>query len=52
VTGYADTSALEEIGEDRVIKKPYVGDELANKVRAALTNADARPTGKVLPLRR
>jgi CheY-like chemotaxis protein len=52
MTGYADTSALAEIGEDRVIKKPYVGDELANKVRAALANADARPTGKVLPLRR
>jgi signal transduction histidine kinase/CheY-like chemotaxis protein len=52
VTGYADTSALAEIGEARVIKKPYVGDELANKVRAALASADARSTGKVLPLRR
>jgi CheY-like chemotaxis protein len=51
VTGYADTAALGEIGVERVIKNPYVGDELANKVRVALANVGARSTRKVVPLR-
>src|SRR6476619_8384089 len=32
VTGYADNSALEEIGAARIIKKPFVGDELVTKL--------------------
>jgi signal transduction histidine kinase/ActR/RegA family two-component response regulator len=52
VTGYADKTALQEIGDARIIKKPFVGDELANKVSAALANPSPRSTGKVVPIRR
>ncbi|HLN09002.1 MAG TPA: response regulator [Xanthobacteraceae bacterium] len=40
VTGYADKSALGEIGDASIVKKPFVGDELATKVRAALAKPD------------
>ncbi|HVI34277.1 response regulator [Phenylobacterium sp.] len=36
VTGYADTAALEEAGEDGILRKPYVERDLAAKLRAAL----------------
>jgi len=36
VTGYADTAALGDAGEDAIVRKPYVERELAAKVRAAL----------------
>jgi signal transduction histidine kinase/CheY-like chemotaxis protein len=52
ITGYADKTALGEVDDDRIIKKPFVGDELANKVHAALTKVSRRSSGKVLPLRR
>jgi CheY-like chemotaxis protein len=52
ITGYADKTALGDVGEARIIKKPFVGDELANKVSAALTNVGPRSSGNVLPLRR
>jgi CheY-like chemotaxis protein len=42
VTGYVDNSALEEIGDARIIKKPFVGDELAIKVQAALDEGGHR----------
>ena len=51
ITGYADKSALGEIGDARIIKKPFVTDELANKVRAAL-QIGPRSNGKIVPLRR
>ena len=52
VTGYADKAALSEVGEERIIKKPFVGRELAEKVDAALAKAP-RSSGKVVvPLRR
>jgi signal transduction histidine kinase/CheY-like chemotaxis protein len=51
ITGYADKSALGELGDDRIIKKPFVGDELANKVHAALAHARSRSSGKVVSLR-
>ena len=51
ITGYADKSALGEIGDARIIKKPFVTDELGNKVRAAL-QLGPRPNGKIVPLRR
>ena len=51
ITGYADKSALGEIGDARIIKKPFVTDELANKVRAAL-QIGPRSKGKIVPLRR
>jgi hypothetical protein len=51
VTGYADTAAFGDIGEAGIIKKPFVGDELATKVRAALTSVDT-PSGNIVRLRR
>ena len=51
ITGYADKSALGEIGDARIIKKPFVTDELANKVRAAL-QIGPRSNGKIVSLRR
>jgi signal transduction histidine kinase/CheY-like chemotaxis protein len=53
VTGYADKIAFEDIGEDRIIKKPFIGEELAEKVNAALIKGIPRHGGKVVvPLRR
>jgi DNA-binding response OmpR family regulator len=53
VTGYVDKAALEEFSDDKIIKKPFIGDELAEKINAALPKRFSRLTGKVvLPLRR
>jgi hypothetical protein len=52
ITGYADKTALGEISDARIIKKPFVGDELSNKVQVALAKAGPRSSGKVMPLRR
>jgi DNA-binding response OmpR family regulator len=49
VTGYADLTALREVGEDRVVQKPFRNGELALKVRQIL---GATAGGKVVPLRR
>ena len=51
ITGYVDQSALAQIDEARIVKKPFVGEELATKVNAAILKAP-RSRGKVLPLRR
>ena len=52
VTGFADNAALEKIGDARIIKKPFVGDELVAKVQAALAKSEHRPDGKVVALGR
>ena len=53
VTGYADKFAFRDVGEERIIKKPFVGEELAEKVNAALVKGIPRRGGKVVvPLRR
>jgi signal transduction histidine kinase len=36
VTGYADTTALDDAGEDGILRKPYVERELAAKLKAVL----------------
>ena len=51
ITGYVDQSVLAEIDEARIVKKPFVGEELATKVNAAIFKASPRSAGKVLPLR-
>jgi signal transduction histidine kinase len=51
ITGYVDQSVLAQIDEARIVKKPFVGEELATKVNAAILKA-SRSRGKVLPLRR
>ena len=43
VTGYADISELGEVGEHRVIKKPFLDDEFAGKVRSALRCTEFGP---------
>jgi PAS domain S-box-containing protein len=42
ITGYADLAALAEVGEDRIVQKPFVDDELAQKVREALEPSDPK----------
>ena len=52
VTGYADKNALRDVGEERIIKKPFIGEELAKKVNAALIKSIPRLGAKVVvPLR-
>jgi len=51
ITGYADLKALRDVGEDRIIQKPFRDDELSRKVAAAL-GAAAEAAQKVVPLRR
>jgi len=52
VTGYADNSALAEVSEALIIQKPYVENELARKVQAALISGRPRSGGKVVPIGR
>jgi CheY-like chemotaxis protein len=53
VTGYADKNAFRDIGEERIIRKPFIGEELAQKVNAALVKGVLRHSAKVVvPLRR
>jgi CheY-like chemotaxis protein len=49
VTGNADERALEAVGEDRLVLKPFRTEELARKMRVALGGPDS---GKVVSLRR
>jgi signal transduction histidine kinase/CheY-like chemotaxis protein len=43
ITGYADTAALGPIGEDRVIRKPFISEDLVRKIRAAMSEAPHSP---------
>jgi signal transduction histidine kinase/ActR/RegA family two-component response regulator len=52
VTGFADTAALEHVGEARIIKKPFIGDELGQKVLSAITKHSQRIGANVVPLGR
>jgi signal transduction histidine kinase/CheY-like chemotaxis protein len=53
LTGYADQSALGDIGEQRIIRKPFIDDELITKVDTTLAKGGARLSDKVvIPLRR
>ena len=49
VTGFADRTALAGISEANIISKPFVGDELAYKVRHSLATCSS---GNVVRLRR
>lgn len=48
VTGFADRTALADVSEAEIISKPFVDDELAEKIRVALADES---TGKVVKLR-
>ena len=52
VTGYADKAILKDVGDERIIKKPFVDDELAEKVSAALAKVPRSGSKVVVPLRR
>lgn len=39
ITGYADLGALQHVGEDRIVQKPFRATELGAKVRGALRGA-------------
>lgn len=47
VTGYADKTALGEIGEEELIKKPFIDDELTTKVHSALVKGAPRLSDKL-----
>ena len=51
ITGYADLKALRDIGEERIIQKPFRDEELTRKLQTALGQADVA-TANVVPLRR
>jgi signal transduction histidine kinase/CheY-like chemotaxis protein len=50
ITGFADQSALGKVDYAGIIKKPFLGDELANKVHAALGSTSLASNGKRVPL--
>ena len=52
VTGYADTSALGDIGDTQIVRKPFIGNELTDKVQFALANGGGNSSRKIIPLRR
>jgi signal transduction histidine kinase/ActR/RegA family two-component response regulator len=52
VTGYAETSALGDIDETQIVRKPFIGNELADKVQTALANSAANSSSKIIRLRR
>jgi CheY-like chemotaxis protein len=54
ITGYADLKALRDVGEDRIIQKPFRDEELSRKLNRALgeMSAAAEAERKVVPLRR
>ena len=39
ITGYADLTALNEIGEDRIVQKPFRESDLASKIGRSLREA-------------
>ena len=48
VTGYADGDAVNAVGEERIVLKPFRNEDLARKIRTALR---AGENGKVVRLR-
>jgi DNA-binding LytR/AlgR family response regulator len=52
VTGYADTSALGDIEDTQIVRKPFIGTELADKVQFALANRAGNSSSKIINLRR
>jgi PAS domain S-box-containing protein len=43
ITGYADLTALHEIGEERILQKPFGPEELAGKLRRILSGGNVIP---------
>ena len=51
VTGYVDKGVLGDISDDRIVKKPFIGDELVEKVSAALRGSTPPSGDNVVRLR-
>jgi hypothetical protein len=49
MTGYADLKSLHDVGEDRIIRKPFRDEELARKIGAMMQNVG---TSNVVRLRK
>lgn len=49
VTGFVDRAALAGVSDSEIVGKPFINNELAEKVRLALSGASSK---KVVPLRR
>jgi CheY-like chemotaxis protein len=52
ITGYADTAALGDIDERQIVRKPFIGNELADKVQVALANSTTNSSSNIIRLRR
>lgn len=52
ITGYADLKALHDVGESRIVRKPFRHDELEQKIRAILGDAATGASENVVPLRK
>jgi DNA-binding response OmpR family regulator len=49
ITGYADLAAVQDLGEDAIVQKPFRNDELVRRVRGLLGTPRSR---NVIPIRR
>ena len=52
VTGYADKTAFGDISEERIVKKPFVAGELAEKIDAMLVRSRLHSSAKIVALKR
>jgi signal transduction histidine kinase/CheY-like chemotaxis protein len=52
VTGYAETSAFGEIDDTQIVRKPFIGNELADKVQFALASRARDSRNKIITFRR
>ena len=52
VTGYVEMSALGDIDETQIVRKPFIGNELADRVQTALATSAGNPSSKIIRLRR
>ena len=52
ITGYVEMSALGDIDETQIVRKPFIGNELADRVQTALATSAGNPSSKIIRLRR
>ena len=52
VTGYVEISALGDIDETQIVRKPFIGNGLADKVQIALATSAGNSSSKNIRLRR
>jgi signal transduction histidine kinase/CheY-like chemotaxis protein len=52
MTGYADAWALAEVGDRRIVNKPFSDDELEEAIRSTLGQVDHAADSKIVPFRR